>query len=80
MLSGSTAGLQAAAFSVVGLALLAHGFADLVGRLAMGLSSWAGVSLTWLTVALAQTLVGLGVFLGAGRLAALWQRREKLEP
>jgi hypothetical protein len=69
-LSGSTVGVQAAAFSVVGVAL---------GRLAMALPSWSGVSLTWLAVAIAQTLVGLGLFYGAGRLAAFWQRRATIK-
>jgi len=78
-LSGSTVGVQAAAFSVVGVALLAHGLADLLGRLAMALPSWSGVSLTWLAVAIAQTLVGLGLFYGAGRLAAFWQRRATIK-
>jgi hypothetical protein len=75
--TGPLPGLQAAAFSVVGIILLAQGLADLLGRLAMALPSWAGVSLTWLAVAIAQVLVGLTLFLGAGRLSAWWQERAR---
>jgi hypothetical protein len=73
-LDAPVAGLQAAAFSVVGVILLAEGLANLLGRLVMALPSWAGVSFTWLAVALAQVVVGLALFLGAGRLARIGQR------
>lgn len=66
------AGLQAAAFSVVGLVLLAHGVADLLGRLAMSVTYPDRMTLDWLAAGLAEIVIGLAVFLGARGLVRLW--------
>jgi hypothetical protein len=72
-LSGSVAGIQAVAFSVVGVFLLAHGFAGLLAQLAMLVSDTWGSSVERLATPLAQVAVGLALFLGARRLATIWQ-------
>ena len=71
-LTAPVAGLQAAAFSVVGLVLLAHGLADLLGRLAMSVTYPGRMTLEWLAAALAEIAIGLAVFLGARGLVRLW--------
>ncbi|HKP49837.1 MAG TPA: hypothetical protein VJU17_07455 [Gemmatimonadales bacterium] len=69
----SVVGLQAAAFSIVGVVLLAHGLAELLGRLAVSLWSPGHIPLDWLAIGMAQTAVGLLLFLGAGGLAQVWR-------
>ena len=71
--SGSVAGLQAAAFSVVGLFLLAQGLADLLARLTRSIADSGNASLDRLGGPLAQIAVGLALFLGARGLATIWQ-------
>ena len=71
-LTAPVAGLQAAAFSVVGLVLLAHGVADLLGRLAMSVTYPDRMTLDWLAAGLAEIMIGLAVFLGARGLVRLW--------
>jgi hypothetical protein len=66
------AGLQAAAFSVVGVVLLGYGLAELLGRLAVSLWSPGHIPLDWLAIATAQIAVGLVLFLGARGLAQIW--------
>jgi hypothetical protein len=67
------AGLQAAAFSVVGVILLGYGLAELLGRLAVSLWSPGHIPFDWLAISIAQIGVGLALFLGAGGLARLWR-------
>src|SRR3954469_6585076 len=67
------AGLQATAFSIVGGVLLAHGVAELLGRLAVSLWSPGHIPLDWLSIAIAQVIVGLLLFLGARGLAHIWR-------
>jgi hypothetical protein len=69
----SVAGLQAAAFSIVGVVLLAQGLAELLGRLAVSLGSPGHIPLNWLAIAMAQIAVGLLLFLGARGLAQIWR-------
>ena len=71
-LTAPVAGLQAAAFSVVGLVLLARGLADLLGRLAMSVTYPDRMTVEWLAAALAEIAIGLAVFLGARGLVRLW--------
>jgi len=71
-LTAPVAGLQAAAFSVVGLVLLARGLADLLGRLVMSVTYPDRMTLEWLAAALAEIAIGLAVFLGARGLVRLW--------
>ncbi len=71
-LNGSVAGLQAAAFSVVGLLLLAEGLADFLARLGYRslLANW-DPSIEQFALPLAQIVIGLGVFLGARTLVRI---------
>jgi hypothetical protein len=71
--SGPVPGLQAAAFAIVGVVLLAHGLAELLGRLAVSLWYPGHIPLDWLAIAIAQIAVGLLLFLGARGLAQLWR-------
>lgn len=72
--TGSVSGLQAAAFSVVGLLLLAEGLADFLARLAWRSLSLDGTpSIEQFALPLAQIAVGLAVFLGARGLVRIWQ-------
>ena len=71
-LNAPVAGLQAAAFSVVGLVLLTRGLADLLGRLTMSVTYPERMTLEWLAAALAQIVIGLAVFLGARGLVQVW--------
>ncbi len=72
-LAGSIPGLQAAAFSVIGLLFVAHGLADLLGRLAMLLSDPQPVSLPRVAPPLVQLTVGLAIFGGARGLVKVWR-------
>jgi hypothetical protein len=72
-LTGSVAGMQAVAFSVVGVFLLADGLAGLLAQLTMLVSDAWGSSVERLAAPLAQVAVGLALFLGARRLATIWQ-------
>ncbi len=69
----SVAGVQAVAFSVVGVFLLAEGLAGFLAHLAMLVSDALGSSVERFAVPLAQVAVGLALFLGARRLAVIWQ-------
>jgi len=71
--TGPVAGLQAAAFAVVGVVLLTHGLAELLGRVAVSLLSPGHIPLDWLAIAIAQVLIGLLLFLGARGLAHIWR-------
>ncbi|MFL5449858.1 MAG: hypothetical protein ACJ8A6_09155 [Gemmatimonadales bacterium] len=70
---GPVAGLQAAAFSIVGVVLLARGLAELLGRLAVSLGSPGHIPLDWLAISIAQITIGLLLFLGARGLAQIWR-------
>ena len=72
-LSGSVAGLQAAAFSVVGVFLLAQGLAGSLARALGDLFRLPDLSVQPLALPLAQIVVGLAVFLGARSLVNIWQ-------
>ena len=72
-LGGSAAGVQAVAFSVVGVFLLAHGLAGFLAHLAMLVSDTWGSSVERLAPPLAEIAVGLALFVGSRRLAAVWQ-------
>jgi hypothetical protein len=72
-LTGSVPGLQAAAFSVVGLLLLSRGFADLLGRLVLAAATTEDRSFWRFALPLVQVTVGLAVFLGAPVLVSLWR-------
>jgi hypothetical protein len=72
-LSGSVPGLQAAAFSVVGLLMAAHGLAELLARLATSLPIHERVSFLRFATPLSQLVVGLAVFVGARGLVSIWQ-------
>ena len=72
-LTGSATGLQAAAFSVVGLLLLAQGLADSLARLLSHLFRLPETFVWPLALPLAQIAVGLAVFLGARGLVSIWQ-------
>jgi hypothetical protein len=72
-LSGSIPGLQAAAFSVVGLFLLSHGLADLVGRLVLAATTNEDRSFWRFALPLVHVTVGLAVFIGAPILVSLWR-------
>jgi hypothetical protein len=71
-LSGSVPGLQAAAFSVIGVVLFGRGLADLLGRLVMAVSYSGPISVSWFAPAVAQVIVGLALFLGARGLVTVW--------
>jgi len=71
--TGPVPGLQAAAFSVVGVVLLGYGLADLLGRLAVSLWSPGRIPLDWLAIGIARIAVGLVLFLGARGLARIWR-------
>jgi hypothetical protein len=71
-LTGSVPGLQAAAFSVIGVVLFARGLADLLGRVVMAVSYSGPISVSWFAPAVAQMIVGVGLFLGARGLVSLW--------
>jgi hypothetical protein len=72
-LTGSAPELQAAAFSVVGLLLLARGFADGVAQLAMSVANAERASFAQLASPLVQIAVGLALFIGARNLVTVWQ-------
>jgi hypothetical protein len=72
-LSGSVAGFQAAAFSVLGLFLLAQGLADILAQLTISVSGSQGSSFDRFAGPIAQTAVGLALFLGARGVATIWQ-------
>jgi hypothetical protein len=72
-LKESVAGLQAAAFSVVGLFLLAQGLAEFLARLTVSASDPGVSSAERFAGPLAQTLVGLALFLGTRGLVGIWQ-------
>jgi len=72
-LGGAAAGIQAVAFSVVGVFLLAHGLAGFLAHLAMLISEARNSSVERLAVPLAEIAVGLALFVGSRRLAAVWQ-------
>ena len=73
-LNGSVPGLQAAAFSVVGLLVLVKGLADFAARLGYRslVANWDR-SVEQFALPLAQIAVGLSVFLGAKGLVGIWQ-------
>jgi hypothetical protein len=70
-LRGSVAGLQAVAFSVIGVFLLARGLASFLARLTLSPHVW-GSLIERLAAPLAEILVGLALFVGARRLTAIW--------
>ena len=70
---GSVAGLQAAAFSVVGLFLLAQGMAEFLARLTVSGSDAGVSSAERFAGPLAQIVVGLAIFLGTRGLVGIWQ-------
>ena len=72
-LGSSAAGVQAVAFSVVGVFLLAHGLAGFLAHLAMLVSEAWGSSVELLAAPIAEIAVGAAVFVGSRRLAAVWQ-------
>jgi hypothetical protein len=72
-LRGSVAGLQAVAFSVVGVFLLARGLADFLARLTLSASDVWGSSIERFAAPLAEVVVGLALFVGSRRLAVIWQ-------
>jgi hypothetical protein len=72
-LGGSAAAFQAAAFSVVGVFLLAKGLADFLAQLTLSVPEGGGWSFDRVARPLAQVTVGLGLFLGARGVAAMWQ-------
>ncbi len=74
-LTGSVPGLQAAAFSVVGVALLARGLSELLAHLALAASGPGRRVLPAFATPLAQIAVGLAIFFGARGLLALWRCR-----
>jgi hypothetical protein len=71
-LTDSVPALQAAAFSVIGVVLLARGLADVLGRLVMAVSYSGPISMSWFAPGLAQVIVGLALFLGARGLVSVW--------
>jgi hypothetical protein len=72
-LRSPAAGLQAVAFSVVGVFLLAHGLAGFLAQLTVSAADVWDSSVEQFAVPLAQLVVGLALFLGARRLATVWQ-------
>jgi hypothetical protein len=72
-LAGSVPDLQAAAFSVVGLLMAAHGLAELLARLVMSTSIAERSSFWRLATPLVQLVVGLAVFVGARGLVTIWR-------
>jgi hypothetical protein len=74
-LTGSIPGLQAAAFSVVGVVLLARGLSELLAQLALAASGPGRTVLPAFATPLAQIAVGLAVFFGARGLVAMWRSR-----
>ena len=72
-LRASVSGLQAAAFSVVGLSLLAEGLAELLAQLTLSATELGGSSWGRFAGSLAQIAVGLGLFLGARGLVGVWR-------
>ena len=72
-LTVSVAGLQAVAFSVVGVFLLAEGLSGFLAQLTVSVSDVWKSSVEQFAVPLAQAAVGLALFLGARRLATIWQ-------
>jgi hypothetical protein len=71
-LTGSVSGLQAAAFAVIGVVLVARGLADVLGRLVMAISYSGPISVSWFAPGVAQVIVGLTLFLGARGLVTVW--------
>jgi hypothetical protein len=71
-LSGSVPDIQAAAFSVVGLLMAAHGLAELLARLVMSTSIVERSSFWRLATPLVQLVVGLAVFFGARGVVTIW--------
>jgi hypothetical protein len=71
-LTGSVSGLQAAAFAVIGVVLVARGLADVLGRLVMAISYSGPISVSWFAPGVAQVIVGLALFLGARGLVTVW--------
>ena len=69
----SVGGLQAAAFSVMGVFLLADGLADLLAQLTVSISDDGVSSIERFAGPVARVLVGLALFLGARGLATTWQ-------
>jgi hypothetical protein len=72
-LTVSVAGLQAVAFSVVGVFQLAEGLSGLLAQLTVSVSDVWNSSVERFAVPLPQAAVGLTLFLGARRLATIWQ-------
>lgn len=72
-LGGSVAGFQAAAFSVVGVFLLAEGLSDFLAQLTLSAPEGGSWSFDRVARPLAQIAVGLGLFLGARGMATTWQ-------
>jgi hypothetical protein len=72
-LSDSVAGLQAAAFSVIGLFMLAEGLAGLLAQLITSVTDVGGSLNGGFAGPLAKIAVGLPLFLGARGLATIWQ-------
>jgi hypothetical protein len=72
-LTGPIAGFQAAAFSVIGLLLVARGLSDFLARLAVSVSGAWRPSFEEFVRPLAQIAVGLGLFLGARGFVTIWQ-------
>jgi hypothetical protein len=72
-LRGSAAGFQAAAFSVIGVLLLAEGLADCLAQLTLSPREGGGWSFDRVARPLAQIAVGLGLFLGSPGVANIWQ-------
>jgi len=72
-LTGPLAALQAVAFSIVGVFLLARGLAGFLARLAMSVSGAWGSPVERFALPLAEGAVGLALFLGSRRLANIWQ-------
>jgi hypothetical protein len=70
--------LQAAAFAVIGVVLLARGLADGLGQLTMALVYSGPISVSWFAPAVAQTIVGLALFLGARGLVRVWHSIRRL--
>ena len=72
VLEGSTAGLQAAAYSVIAVLSLAHGVRELIAQLVL---TGTGGADTWrLYVSpVTQIVIGLVLFFGARGLVTIWQ-------
>ena len=69
----SAPGLQAAAFSVIGVFLLAQGLTGFLAQLTISVADVWDSSLERFAAPLAQVAIGLALFLGARRLATVWQ-------